>query len=199
MPSRVVRPVRNQRARVVAAHRHERPTVVVAGQQDVDLVAAHRPDLGLPELAGVGMEREAVTVAMAVREYFGLRAGAADERVVGRHACRRRECARSCRRGCPRSCAFMRRLLSSVPVQQSRSRSPTVTYSVSSGPNRILPPKIAAGFPGVGDEDFLDVARVAGRRNGRAPRRAWCRARRSSDTKDRRAGSMRTAGAARAT
>ena len=42
----------------------------------------------------------------------------------------------------PRSCAFMRRLLSSVPVQQSRSRSPTVTYSVSSGPNRILPPKL---------------------------------------------------------
>ena len=42
-----------------------------------------RADLHLPELAGLGVEAQAEAVAMAVREDLGLRAGAADERIVG--------------------------------------------------------------------------------------------------------------------
>src|SRR5690606_10674890 len=80
----VPRLVRHERARVVAARRDERPAVVRAGLDDVDLVAAHRPDLDLPELARLGMPREVVTVAMAVAVDLGLRARAADERVAGR-------------------------------------------------------------------------------------------------------------------
>ena len=52
----------------------------------VDLVAAHRADLRLPELARLGIEREAVAVAVAVREDLGTCAAPADERVVGRNA-----------------------------------------------------------------------------------------------------------------
>ena len=55
------------------------------GEQDVDLVAAERTDLGLPQLAGFRMERQPVAVAMAVGEDLRLGAGAADERIVGRH------------------------------------------------------------------------------------------------------------------
>ena len=40
------------------------------------------------------------------------------------------------------ACAFMRRLLSSTPVQHSRSRSPTMTYSELSGPNIMWPARL---------------------------------------------------------
>src|SRR5690606_20969551 len=71
--------LRYERARVVAACRNERPAVVVAGNQDIDLVPAHRADLGLPELARLRVKGEAVAVAMAVRKDLGLGV-AADER-----------------------------------------------------------------------------------------------------------------------
>src|SRR5690606_8379574 len=75
-----------ERARVIAALRDERPTVVGAGLQDVDLVAAQGADLHLPELARLGMEAQTEAVAVPIREYLGSRAGAADKRVVFRDA-----------------------------------------------------------------------------------------------------------------
>jgi hypothetical protein len=57
----------------------------VARHEDVDLVAAHRPDLGLPEHAGFGIEREAVTVAVAVGIDFRLCAFSPNKRVIARH------------------------------------------------------------------------------------------------------------------
>ena len=68
--------------------------------QDVDLVAAHRTDLRLPQFAGLGMNRQAVAVAMTVGEDLRLGAGAADERIVRRHRAVVAAGAASCRRGC---------------------------------------------------------------------------------------------------
>src|SRR6185436_14684673 len=78
------RMVRDQRARVVAAERNQRPAVIGAGLQDVHLVAALWSDLHLPELTRHRVEAQAIAVAMAVREDLGFRACAADERIVGR-------------------------------------------------------------------------------------------------------------------
>ena len=51
---------------VELAERHERPTVVVARGQNVQLVAAHRPDLGGPDLARRRVPGEVRRVAVAV-------------------------------------------------------------------------------------------------------------------------------------
>src|SRR6187549_2963955 len=77
---------RNRRPGVVATGRGERPAVVVARLEDVDLVAAERPDLGFPELTGHGVVREAVYVAVAEGVDLGQRALASDEGIVGRDA-----------------------------------------------------------------------------------------------------------------
>src|SRR5262249_47994086 len=76
----------NLRSGVVPAGRHERPPVVVTRPEDIDLVAAHRPNLSLPELAGLRMNRQAVAVAVPVGEDLRPRAGPADERIVRRNA-----------------------------------------------------------------------------------------------------------------
>ena len=68
------------------AVRDHGPAVVVAGLQDIQLVAAHRPVLGLPEEAAHGIDREALGIAMAVGPDRRHGAGASHERVVGRHA-----------------------------------------------------------------------------------------------------------------
>ena len=80
------RVIRHGRAGVVAARRHQRPPVVVAGKQDVDLVAAQWADFGFPQLAGFGVIRQAVRIPMAVAEDLRQRACAPDERIVRRNA-----------------------------------------------------------------------------------------------------------------
>ncbi len=83
MPGREPRLLGSEVARVDLAERHERPAVVAARHEPVELVAAHGPDLGGPKLAGVGVPREPLRVAVAVGVDLGFGAGAADERVVG--------------------------------------------------------------------------------------------------------------------
>src|SRR3546814_18029267 len=63
-----------------------RPAVIAPGLRDVDLVAAARAMLVQPDGAGLRADRHALDVAMAVGPDFRLRAGAADEGIVGRHA-----------------------------------------------------------------------------------------------------------------
>src|SRR5690606_1089622 len=58
------------------------PAVVAAGPDEVELVAAARPLLVLPELAGFRMDGEALRVAVAVAPDLGQRALAVHERVV---------------------------------------------------------------------------------------------------------------------
>ena len=66
---------------------HERPAVVRARLQDVDFVAAVRPVLVQPHLAGARMHRQAERAAMAERVDLGPGIGGlADERIVFRHA-----------------------------------------------------------------------------------------------------------------
>src|SRR4029450_13115862 len=71
-------------AAVVDAIADHRPAVVLALLDQVDLVAAARPMLVLPDLAARRMASEALGVAMAVAPDFRLRALPADERVVRR-------------------------------------------------------------------------------------------------------------------
>ena len=67
--------------------RRQRPAVVAAGQDGVDLVAATRAELGFPQGAGGGVEGQAVRVAMAIAEDFRPYAGPAEEGVArGRRA-----------------------------------------------------------------------------------------------------------------
>ncbi len=55
------------------------------GLNDVDLVAAVRPLLAGPDLAGLGVHGKTELVAVAHREDLGLVARATDERIVRRH------------------------------------------------------------------------------------------------------------------
>src|SRR5215207_10237525 len=70
---------------VVPAPAHQRPAVVLARLGDVDLVAAHRPVLDLPEGARLRMDRRGLDVAVAVGPDLRARIAAADEGVVLRH------------------------------------------------------------------------------------------------------------------
>src|SRR6185503_1385723 len=72
--------------RVVRAVTDDGPAVVLALLDDVELVAALRTVLALPERVGGPVEVEALRIAMAVTPDLGQRAGAADERVVLRDA-----------------------------------------------------------------------------------------------------------------
>src|SRR5262245_17354731 len=70
---------------VVYAVADHRPAVVQALLDQVDLVAALRAVLVLPQLAGLRMEDEALRVAVAIAPDLGLSAVAAAEWTVGRH------------------------------------------------------------------------------------------------------------------
>src|SRR5690606_22758163 len=59
---------------------------VAAGLDAIELVAAARAVLGGPKIAGDGMERDALGVAVAVAPDRGQRAGSGDMGIVGRHA-----------------------------------------------------------------------------------------------------------------
>src|SRR5687768_8104432 len=73
---------RDRVAGVLASKRHQRPTVVLAGLNQIELVAALRTLLSLPELTGCRMEAQALNVAMAVAVGLGLKSGASDKRLV---------------------------------------------------------------------------------------------------------------------
>src|SRR5437016_772794 len=77
--------IRDQSTCVVASRRNERPAIVVTGQEDVHFIAAHWTDFRLPQLAGLGMKRESVSVSMTVSEDLGFCTGAADKGIIGRH------------------------------------------------------------------------------------------------------------------
>src|SRR3954465_6704691 len=82
-----VRPRRRPRdfsAVVVIAPTDEWPAVVAAGLGDVDLVAPARAELAFPERAGLGVDREALDIAVAVGPDLGLGARALQEGVVER-------------------------------------------------------------------------------------------------------------------
>jgi hypothetical protein len=72
----------------------------MTGLQYIHLIAAHGPDLGLPERAGLGMNRQR-TVPVAVGEDFRLRSRPLKDYQAAR--CRRRATAESCPRGYPAS------------------------------------------------------------------------------------------------
>ena len=78
--------VDGQTGRVVHAESDHRPAIVLARLDAIQLVAALRPVLVGPQIAGLRMNRQALHVAMAVAPDFRPRAGAGHERIVRRHA-----------------------------------------------------------------------------------------------------------------
>src|SRR5688572_28762097 len=76
----------DQAGRVVDAIADDRPAVVLALLDAIQLVAALRPMLVRPQVAGLRVDDEALRVAMAVAPDLRARALATDERVVRRHA-----------------------------------------------------------------------------------------------------------------
>src|SRR5690242_4360979 len=77
------RPLRDPRLNAV---RDDRPAVVMARLDDVDLVASLRAVLRFPELAGDRIPREALRVAVAVAPDRRYRPGTVHEGIVLRHA-----------------------------------------------------------------------------------------------------------------
>jgi len=75
----------DDRAVVIDAEAHDRPAIVQRWANEIDFVAAARPMLGGPELAGDRMHGETLRVAMAVAPDRGHRTGSADERIVWRN------------------------------------------------------------------------------------------------------------------
>src|SRR6185436_11617263 len=61
------------------------PAVVVAGQQNVDLIASERTDFRLPYLTSVRIDGQSVAVAMAIGKDLWLCTGSSDKRVVRWH------------------------------------------------------------------------------------------------------------------
>ncbi len=128
----------------------------MARQQDIDLVAAHRPDLALPELAGLGMKGQAIAVAVAVGEDLRQRVVASDEGVVGRHAAVVADAQRLADviveglRLEPQARVILGNAAQAVAIADG-------DVQCRVGAEQDPPGQVAAGFPGVGDKDFLDV------------------------------------------
>ena len=70
---------------VVHAKADHRPAIIQSRANEVQLVAALRAVLVRPHLTGLGMNREALDVAVTVTPRFGKRAGLLHERIVGGH------------------------------------------------------------------------------------------------------------------
>ena len=152
----VPRLVGDERARVVPSHGDQRPAVVATGQQDVHLVATHRPDFSLPQLPRLGMEREPISVAMPVGEDLRLRSRPADERIIGRHGPvvakpqRLAGMVSEILRLHPKAV-----VVGAVAADAIAIADGDVEHAV--GSELDAPREIAAGLPGVGDEDLLDA------------------------------------------
>ncbi len=71
---------------VVHAETDDRPSVVPAWLNAIELVASLRTVLVGPDVAGLRMDGEPLHVAMSVAPDLRPRAGAVDERIVSRHA-----------------------------------------------------------------------------------------------------------------
>src|SRR5262245_49889055 len=72
-------------ARIDLPQRYDRPAVIAAGEQHVELVAPERPNLARPQGACLRMPRKAKNIPVAIGINFRLRARAAHEWVVRRH------------------------------------------------------------------------------------------------------------------
>src|SRR4029453_6197208 len=146
----------DERAGVVPAHRDERPSIVLAWSEDVELVAPHRADLGLPEFARLGMKRETVTVAVSVREDLWFRARAAHERIVPRHAAIVLDAP-----GLPDMVAEILPLHPKAVVVVIDTTQPVTVadghIQRAVGPEHHLAPKVARALPRVGHQNVADV------------------------------------------
>src|SRR6266581_1179273 len=75
----------NARPRIIAPKAHQRPTVVAPRLDHVDLVSAIRPIFVIPQLARFGMNDQTQRIPMTQCVNLRPVAGAAYERIVGRH------------------------------------------------------------------------------------------------------------------
>ena len=131
-------------AAVLAAECDDRPAVVLAGLDQVELVAALRAVFGRPEGAGVGMDCEPLQVAVAVGVDLRLVSRLPDKRIVRRHG----------------AVVFEPQDLAAVDVRVLRADAIValadahVEHAVLA--ERELRPEMdAAGVPVVGDEQVL--------------------------------------------
>ena len=99
LEARVSRALDLPRPRIGAAVAHERPSVVGAGLEDVDLVAAVRAVLVEPHLAGARMHRQPERAAVSERVDLRLCAGACPRTGCPAGCCRRRGAAAPCHPG----------------------------------------------------------------------------------------------------
>src|SRR4029077_14672383 len=70
---------------IMAAPTHHRPAIVLAGLWNIHLVAAFRPELALPKLAGHGMDRRALRVPVPIGPDLRPRTLLTHERIILRH------------------------------------------------------------------------------------------------------------------
>src|SRR5262245_16710346 len=70
---------------VIDAVADHRPAVILSLLDDIDLIAPARAVLVLPQLAGDGVEREGLVIALPVAPDLRLGASPADEGIVRRH------------------------------------------------------------------------------------------------------------------
>src|SRR4030095_9662117 len=73
----------NNLAGVFASVTDNGPAIVGATLDDVDFVSTHRSVLTGPDLTRLGVNRHSLRIPVSVRVDFRLRAGTADERIVG--------------------------------------------------------------------------------------------------------------------
>src|SRR5512144_2331348 len=70
---------------IVRSPAHHRPSVILPGLRNVELVPAHGAEFGLPQLAGLRVNRGTLWIAVAVGPDLRTRVVAADERIVFGH------------------------------------------------------------------------------------------------------------------
>src|SRR5262245_60290556 len=75
----------NCTAVIVRPPAHHRPSVILAGLRNVELIASHGTKFGLPQLAGLRVNRAPLRIAMTVGPDLRTRVLAADERIVLGH------------------------------------------------------------------------------------------------------------------
>ena len=142
---RLVDPDR-QTGGVLAPVADHRPAEIGARCQDIDLVAAARPVLVHPDGAGLGMDRHALRVAMAVGENLGQHIVTADERiVVGQAAIGMQP---------EHAAGVVVELLGERPLAPIAMRDEQITVGIEHQPRAEMP---AAAAEPVGAKDHLDI------------------------------------------
>src|SRR4029077_18542605 len=79
---RVCRRFGNFATIIMRSPAHHRPSVILAGLRDVELISAHRAEFSLPQLAGFRMNGGALRIAMTVGPDLGTRAFSPNEGIV---------------------------------------------------------------------------------------------------------------------